>query len=49
MSFFKKIILFFIILTLTSVSADSDDKKNNLIKQAKEVTENLEKKNFGDC
>jgi Tfp pilus assembly protein PilP len=47
MSFFKKIILFFIILTLTSVSADSDDKKNNLIKQAKEVTENLEKKTLG--
>ena len=47
MSFFKKIILFFIILTLTSVNADSDDKKNNLIKQAKEVTENLEKKTLG--
>ena len=47
MSFFKKIILFFIILTLTSVSAVSDDKKNNLIKQAKEVTENLEKKTLG--
>ena len=44
MSFFKRILFFFIILTLTSVSADSDDKKNNLIKQAKDVTENLEKK-----
>ena len=47
MNFFKKILLFFIILTFTSVSADSDDKKVNLIKQAKEVTENLENKTSG--
>ena len=44
MSFFKKILFFFIILTFTSANADNHDKKANVIEQAKQVTENLENK-----
>ena len=44
MSFFKKILFFFIILTFTLANADNHDKKANVIEQAKQVTENLENK-----
>jgi hypothetical protein len=42
MNFFKKITIIFCILSFGAAIADSHDKKEELLKQAKEITENLE-------
>lgn len=42
MNFFKKITIIFYILSFGVAIADSHDKKEELLKQAKEITENLE-------
>ena len=42
MNFFKKITIIFYILSFGAAIADSHDKKEELLKQAKEITENLE-------
>ena len=42
MSFFKKITVILFVLSFGSAIADNHDKKEELLKKAKEVTENLE-------
>ena len=43
MSFFKRILILFIVFSFTAVNADNHDKKSELVEQAKEITANLEK------
>tara|TARA_B100001113_G_C20951591_1_gene553388 strand:- start:366 stop:836 length:471 start_codon:yes stop_codon:yes gene_type:complete len=43
MSFFKRIIILFIVFSFSAVNADNHDKKSELVEQAKEITANLEK------
>ena len=43
MSFFKRILILFIVFSLSAVNADNHDKKSELVEQAKEITANLEK------
>ena len=43
MSFFKRILILFIIFSFSAVNADNHDKKSELVEQAKEITANLEK------
>ena len=43
MSFFKKILILFIVFSFSAVNADNQDKKSELVEQAKEITANLEK------
>ena len=42
MSFFKRIIILFIVFSFSAVNADNHDKKSELVEQAKEITANLE-------
>ena len=42
MSFFKRILILFIIFSFSAVNADNHDKKSELVEQAKEITANLE-------
>jgi hypothetical protein len=42
MSFFKRILILFIVFSFTAVNADNHDKKSELVEQAKEITANLE-------
>jgi hypothetical protein len=48
MSFFKKILILFIIFSFSTVKADNHDKKSELVEQAKEITANLEKNTLDD-
>ena len=41
MSFFKRIIILFIVFSFSAVNADNHDKKSELVEQAKEITANL--------
>ncbi len=43
MSFFKRILILFIVFSFSAVNADNHDKKSELVEQAKEITANLEK------
>ena len=43
MSFFRRIIILFIVFSFSAVNADNHDKKSELVEQAKEITANLEK------
>ncbi len=43
MSFFKRILILFIVFSFSAVNADNQDKKSELVEQAKEITANLEK------
>jgi hypothetical protein len=42
MSFFRRIIILFIVFSFSAVNADNHDKKSELVEQAKEITANLE-------
>ena len=42
MSFFKRILILFIVFSFSAVNADNHDKKSELVEQAKEITANLE-------
>ena len=48
MSFFKRILILFIIFSFSAVNADNHDKKSELVEQAKEITANLEKNTLDD-
>ena len=48
MSFFKRILILFIIFSFSAVKADNHDKKSELVEQAKEITANLENNTLDD-
>ena len=48
MSFFKRILILFIVFSLSAVNADNHDKKSELVEQAKEITANLENNTLDD-
>ena len=48
MSFFKRILILFIIFSFSAVNADNHDKKSEIVEQAKEITANLENNTLDD-
>jgi hypothetical protein len=48
MSFFKRILILFIIFSFSAVKADNHDKKSEIVEQAKEITANLENNTLDD-